>query len=114
MLRKLGASPAMTGAKAMYDASRSATAGSGLSQERTAIESAMANERLAAIQATWKERAELNEPLQDARREHAAGGGARRHRRGRMRQLVTCLVKHTLAARCEAIDFGHRCHTPEF
>lgn len=41
------------GAKAMYDASRSATVGVGLSEERIASELAIANERMTAIQAAW-------------------------------------------------------------
>ena len=44
----------MTDARALYDASRSHSAGLGLSEKRTAIELSILNERMEAIAAVWK------------------------------------------------------------
>ena len=49
-----GVSPVITDAKALYDASRSASAGLGLSEKRTAIELSILNERMEAICGVWK------------------------------------------------------------
>lgn len=51
LCRELGVSLVIMDAKAMYDTSRSATAGLGLTEKRTAIELSIVNERMAAINA---------------------------------------------------------------
>ncbi len=49
-LRKvLGPSPVVTDAQALYDASRSESAGLGLTEKRTAIELKILNERMEAV-----------------------------------------------------------------
>ncbi|CAK0823245.1 unnamed protein product [Prorocentrum cordatum] len=50
----LGESPFITDAKCLYDASRSATAGLGIAEKRTAIEVKIVNEQLAEVNARWK------------------------------------------------------------
>jgi hypothetical protein len=52
--RALGISPLVTDAKALYDASRSESAGLGLTEKRTAIEVMILNERLKALLGVWK------------------------------------------------------------
>ncbi|CAK0791255.1 unnamed protein product [Prorocentrum cordatum] len=47
-------SPFITDAKCLYDASRSATAGLGIAEKRTAIEMKIVNEQLAEVNAGWK------------------------------------------------------------
>ena len=54
MCKEMGESPVITDAKALYDASRSASAGLGLSEKRTAIELNILNERMEAICGVWK------------------------------------------------------------
>ncbi|CAK0856800.1 unnamed protein product [Prorocentrum cordatum] len=49
----LGESPFITDAKCLYDASRSATAGLGIAEKRTAIEVNIVNEQLAEVNARW-------------------------------------------------------------
>ncbi|CAK0898302.1 unnamed protein product, partial [Prorocentrum cordatum] len=50
----LGVSPFIADAKCLYDASRSATAGLGIAEKRTAIEVKIVNEQLAEVNARWK------------------------------------------------------------
>ncbi|CAK0886983.1 unnamed protein product, partial [Prorocentrum cordatum] len=50
----LGESPFITDAKCLYDASRSATAGLGITEKRTAIEVNIVNEQMEEIGAVWK------------------------------------------------------------
>ena len=50
----LGISPLVTDEKALYDASRSESAGLGLTEKRTAIEVMILNERLKALRGIWK------------------------------------------------------------
>ncbi|CAK0816650.1 unnamed protein product [Prorocentrum cordatum] len=50
----LGESPFITDAKCLYDASRSATAGLGITEKRTAIEVKIVNEQMEEIGAVWK------------------------------------------------------------
>ena len=50
----LGISPLVTDEKALYDASRSESAGLGLTEKRTAIEVMILNERLKALRGVWK------------------------------------------------------------
>ncbi|CAK0890715.1 unnamed protein product, partial [Prorocentrum cordatum] len=50
----LGESLFITDAKCLYDASRSATAGLGIAERRTAIEVKIVNEQLAEVNAKWK------------------------------------------------------------
>jgi hypothetical protein len=49
----MGISPVITDAKALYDASRSASAGLGSSEKWTAVELSMLNERMEAICGVW-------------------------------------------------------------
>ena len=52
-MKKLGPSPVMTDAKALYDASLSTTAGLGITEKRTAIEVSIINQRMKAASAYW-------------------------------------------------------------
>ena len=51
--RKLGASPVITDSKGLFDASRSASSGLGISEKRTAIEVKIINERMDASYSYW-------------------------------------------------------------
>ena len=53
---KFGESPVLTDAKSLYDASSSVTPGMKLSERRTAIEVAIARERVEALGGTWPQR----------------------------------------------------------
>ena len=54
LYKEMGESVVVTDARALYDASRSASAGLGLQEKRTAIELSILNERMEAIGAVWK------------------------------------------------------------